>query len=448
MNNDNMEFYDALKKVSIPVLIQNLLFFSLSFVDTLMVGSLGKLEFSGVGISGQYYFLAYFLIIGLTSALQIYMAQYFGSGNIKGYRSSVGLAIISSFFAVMLFSLPAILIPETVLSFFTKDQELIKMGSKYLEIIGYQYPLIAITLPLATASRSAKDAKLPMRISIISLALNTILNYIFIFGHFGIPALGVRGAAFATLLASSVSLAQYIFLIRKRQMPLNGPISEFLDISKAFVKKAIKTGWTVVGHEIFWSLGYTLFIVVISRSSTDAYASYQISSQFLRLTMIAAMAVSSAATVTIGAQLGANEIQKAIRFQKLFTSFQVKVSFAATALAIVTAYFAVDLFNVPQNIRTLAFHMTVVSALALPFKFHNGMLAAGILRAGGDTKIPVLYELGGMYLGNIPLLYICIYHLNLPYILAIGIAAIGDGFVALLLRNRAKSGIWAKNLVK
>lgn len=441
------EFTDAIKNIALPVALQNLLFISLNFVDMLMVGRLGKIPFSAVGLGGQYYFVMNLTTVGIASACQIYMSQYWGNNDKKEYRKAVGAAIFGTFLIAMLFAIGAWFYPQHILSFFSKDKELIETGVGYLRIIGFQMPLIAIVLPLATASRCAQNAKLPLKISMVSLVSNTILNYLLIFGKFGFPRLGVNGAAIATVTSVCISFVIYMISIRMKNNPLHAPFREYGRLDFTIIQKIVKTGWPVILHEVFWSLGITLYVVLFSRTNTNAYASYQIASQFMKLTFILAFAVSSAASVTIGIQLGKKCFDQAMAMEKRFTVLQMGVSIASSILMVAIATITLDLFKVEESIKTEAFHMIVVIAFFLGFRFYNGMQAAGILRAGGDTVFPVLYELAGVYLLNIPLLLIGLKYLNISYSTAVAISLLGDIIVSVLLFYRVRSKKWVKNLI-
>lgn len=446
-NTENKEFAESFRKIALPVGLQNLFFTSLGLIDTFMVGKLGQIEYNAVGLGGQYYFIINLIVVGLASSSVIYMAQYFGNNEIKGYRKSTGLAVISCLIVSLIAGIVAIFFPEKIISIFTKDPKIIDYGVQYLRIIGFQIPIISVIIPIAMASRAGENAKLPLKISIVSMSSNTILNYILIFGHLGFPKLEVRGAAYATLISSIISLLLYIILIQVKAPPLKGPLSDFTNISKEFIKKVFSTGWTIILHECLWSLGISTFIIVLSRLSTDKYTAYQIGSQFIRFAFIFTTAISSAGSVTIGMLLGRNMIDTAIRYEKKYSKLQILISAAAAVIIVFFSYFLVNIFKVAPYLQKSAWHTTIALCLFLPVRGYSGMLAAGILRAGGDTKIPVIYELFGIYFLNIPILYICLKYtaISLPYVIIL--ASLGDLATAILLYLRVKKGTWANNLI-
>ncbi len=449
MNNTeyNREFKDSLIKIAFPVGLQHLLITSLTFVDSLMVGQLGQAEFNAVSLGAQFHFIINLLIAGFSSAAIIYTAQYFGNNDIKGYRKSAGLGILSCLGIGLLAALFVLLMPTTIMKLFTVDPDIIAYGARYLTIVAFQMPIMAINLPLAMSSRAAQNAKLPLLVSSTAFSLNTILNYLLIFGNFGFPELGVRGAALATLLSSAAGLLLYILGIQITDHPLRGSLKDFLNIDKAFIVKVFKTGWIVVLHELFWSIGISLFVLIMSRFRTDGYTSYKIAHNFFEFAFIFAAAISSTASVTLGMLLGRSDIAKAIDYEKKYTKTLFFISIVASILIVLSSYFLVNLYNVSVDIKRDTFYSAVALSLLLPIMNYNGLQVTGILRAGGDTKVPALIELFGLYLIDAPVLYLLLTYTNWSTPIVIIFGSISCLVTGTLLYKRTKSGKWAQNLI-
>ncbi len=446
-NTYDLEFKESFKKIAIPVGIQNLFFVSLTFVDALMVGMLGQVEYNAVGLGGQFYFLVNVFVVGFSSSCAIYMAQFFGKEDIKGFRKSAGLGIILCLTLGLIAGGLAIFFPELIISFFTKQPEIIKKGAEYLNIRGFQIPLMSVIIPLATASKTSGNAKLPLKISIVTLSTNTILNYLLIFGNLGFPKLGVSGAAIATLISSLISIILYTIIINITDNYLRGSISDYINITGDFVKKVFKTGWGVIIHEVLWSIGITIFVLILSRMRTDGYTAYNIAIQFIKLAFIFSLAISSAASITIGMLLGRKDIDKALAYEKKYSKIQIKIGFLVSLVIVIATYFLVGLFNISDAIRMDAFYTSVALAIFWPLKSYSGMQAAGILRSGGDTRVPVFFELAGMYFVDIPFLLVLLKFTDLATPIIMFFASTGSLLTSALLYKRVKSRKWAKNLV-
>lgn len=449
MNNsiEKKDFYLSFKKIALPVALQNLFFISLGLVDSLMVGSLGQVEYNGVGIGSQFFFIVQLFIVGISSACTIFSTQYFGNNDEVGFRKSAGLGIISSFITGLVCGLSAIFFPEFIIGLFSKETSIIETGALYLRIVGFQIPIASIVIPLAMASRSSQNAKLPLVISSISLLCNTTLNYLLIFGSFGFPKLGVAGAAIATLFASLVSLVMYLILIKRSKSPINGPFKDFIGFTKEFAVKVFFTGWTIIMHEVLWVLGISFFTLIISRNSSDSYTAYDIAVKFMRFSLIFSMSISSAASITIGNILGRKEIAKALYYEKLYSKTQIICSIIGGLISILLTFILIRFYNISYSVKEVTFYVAISITFFFPIKSYSGMQAAGILRAGGDTKIPVFLELFGNYFINIPILFFLLKYTNLELYFILFFASFGDILTAILLHKRVKKGEWANNLI-
>ncbi len=445
--HDN-EFKESFIKIAIPVGVQQLFFVLLTFIDSLMVGRLGQVEYNAVGLGGQFDFIIILVVVGVTSATKIYSAQYYGADDLKGFRKSLGLAVIACFTLAFIAFLLSIFFPKFIVGLFTKEEDIITVGAGYLSIIAFQMPIEALTIPISNHLHIIKKAKIPLVISIVSLSFNTVLNYILIFGKLGFEPMGVMGAGIATVISRIFALILYLVILGVIDNEIKGKVYDFINIRKEFVFKVFKTGWTVVLHELFWSLAMVTYILILSRLRTDGYTAYRIADQFQRLVMIFSMAVSATASVTIGAQLGRKDIEKALIYEKKYSKVQIIIGIICSFLVIISAYFLVDLFKISRNIKLEAFYISIALSVFIPFKTYSAMQAAGILRAGGDTKFPVIFELIGIYLMDIPILYVLLTYTNLSTPIIIFFASMGSVLNTILLYHRVKSKKWAKNLIE
>lgn len=446
-NTINSEFKDSLWKIALPSALQTLLFTSLSFVDSIMVGRLGQFEFNAVGMGAQLLFVASMINVGIVSATSIYMAQYYGAKDYTKYRSVIGVAIMSSGAFALAFSIMTTFFPRLLLSYTTTNEAILEHGVSYLRLAGLQLPFAAISLSLSVGFKTAKNAKIPLIVTGVGFFVNTILNYILIFGNFGAPEMRVKGAAIATIVARILNLVLYALMIYKTKNVIKDKISDMLAFSGKLFKKIFNTGWSVVVHECLWSIGLAMFGLLISRFSADSYSAYTISTMFMRFVFVFAFGINSAASVTIGAQLGRSDIDMAIVYEKKYTKTQIFVSVLSAALVIVLAHLLVGYFNVSDAIHESAIYMVYITCAVLPFKLYTGMHTAGILRAGGDTIVPVLYELASLYIFKIPILYFLAKYTDTSFEMILIYTSISDLLLTVLIYGRVKTKKWAKNLI-
>ena len=186
-----------------------------------------------------------------------------------------------------------------------------KIGAKYLKIVSFTYPLVGVGFAFNMMLRSIGETKYSMYSSILGLVINSFGNYILIFGKFGFPAMGVEGAALATLIARIISTLFILFLIYKNNLVIAGKLSEFFNLTWKFIVKTLKISLPVFGHEIMWVIGVSVYVVIYGRMGTDSAASVQIVKSISSLVFTLFFGFSSATSAIIGKEIGAGNEKKA-----------------------------------------------------------------------------------------------------------------------------------------
>ena len=186
------EFFRAMLAIAVPVAFQQLITAGLNMIDVLMVGQLGESSVAPLGLANQIFFLLILFLFGVTSGMSSFTAQFWGKGDIRHIQHVLGICLTIAISVAMFFTLAATLIPERLMSFYTEDAEVIKLGSDYLRIVGLSYIFTAISVSYISVLRSITQVTLTVIVAVLALALKTVLAYFFIFGIAGLPALGVR----------------------------------------------------------------------------------------------------------------------------------------------------------------------------------------------------------------------------------------------------------------
>lgn len=441
------KFYMQMMAIALPIALQNLISSSLNMVDTVMIGALGEMSISAVGLANQIYFLLMLFLFGINSGISIYIAQFWGKRDRKSIHKTLGFSILGGFLLSLPFFIGAVFFPTQLMSIFTADSAVIREGAVYLRITGWSYLLMAFSFSFAIASRSVGEARLPMMASAISLVCNTVLNYLLIFGVFGFPAWGVAGAAVATVIARGVELVVIVGTIYTRDHVLRSPVKELVQLNVEFIKPILRTALPVVLNEGFWAVGMTLYAVAYARSGTDAYAAVQIAGTVERLFFIFSFGLGSACAVMIGNELGANRIEDAKlyadRFMRLGVTLSVGIGIFMALIAVPSTY----LFNVSPAIRWAATCILFVNALTMILKMISTILIIGIFRGGGDTTFSFVLEICCVYLIGVPLAFLGALVLKLPIFVVVLLVSLEELVKSVVGLYRVKSGVWAKNLV-
>ncbi len=315
------KFLNTLLKLATPIMLQNLIFASLNMVDGVMIGQLGESAVAAVGVANQVFFLVSLLFFGIGSGTAIFAAQFWGKKDIKRIHSVLGLSLLMSISGALIFSLVAILFPVQVISIYSKDPAVISQGSIYLQIVAFSYVITAITNSFIFVLRSTENVKLPLITSLVAFSLNTLMNYGLVLGNFGLPALGVKGAAIATVISRLIEVILLISIIYRRQLPVAGKIASLLNFKILSIKKFFNTTLPVIATEIIWSFGITTYNIVYARIGTESIAAVNIAGTLDKIIFVVFIGLGNACAIMIGNRIGAEENDLATSYAKKYLVF-------------------------------------------------------------------------------------------------------------------------------
>ncbi|AJD31658.1 MATE family efflux transporter [Clostridium sporogenes] len=443
--NDKM-FYSKLFKIALPVVIQNFIASSLNMVDTMMIGKVGEAEIAAVGIANQYFLLFSLFIIGFASGCSIFISQFWGKKDKKNIKKILGMGLIISTIIAILFTAMALIMPDKIILFYNKDSNVVSLGSDYLVIVSISYIFTAITFNYGIGLRCIEKATVPMLISMVALLVNTILNYTLIFGHFGFEAMGVKGAAIATLIARIIESVVTIIYVYHRKTVLAATPKEMISVDKEFFTKSIKTIIPVVLNEVCWGLGMTVYSAVYGRIGTKAIASVQICTTVQNLFMVISFGLANASTVMIGHEIGASKEENGKLYAKRFAILGVIAGLILGIIIALSANAILSIFSVSEEVIQDSLKILYITALVMVVRVFNITLIVGILRGGGDAKTPLLIEAFTMWCIGVPLALLGAFVLKLPvyWVVALSTAEELSKFVIGL--KRLKSNKWIRNV--
>ncbi len=401
-------------KLGTPIVIQNLITFSLGAVDMLMIGQLGATEVAAVGLADQIFFLMILMLFGIASGAAVFTAQYWGKGDLAGIHKALGLSVLIGLAGSTLFGLGAVLAPDWILGIYTEDPAVITLGSSYLRIVGFSYVGTAVAVCYTFILRSIESVRLPMIVGAIALIFNTTLNYMLIFGHFGMPRLEVAGAAIATCGARFLEPVILLLVIYLTKSPLAASPRRLLAFDLGFVPKFLKTSLPVVMTEVAWSLGITTYSIIYARISTEAIAAINIVVTIERMAFIIFLAMASASAIMIGNRIGADEIDKAYDYGKRFMALGVLVGLPIGWLVIAASGPIMSLYNVSADVVAAARSVMTIMGLILPIKITALLIFIGVLRSGGDTRFSFFLDAGAIWLIGVPLAFTGAFIWGLP----------------------------------
>ena len=389
--------------IAVPVTLQNLLFSSFTLVDTLMIGALGDTPLAAVGMAGKWSWFLGIVLFGFTSGAAVFIAQYFGAGDTRGIHRTYGLMSMGTMAAALLFMAAAMLFPERIVSLFTRDPEAVEIASVYLRIIALSYPFQALRRSAGTLLQSTQQVIIPFIAAVCSVATNVCLNAVLIFGLLGFPALGVAGAAIASVIAAAVDAAVIFFAGCAKKTLLRAPLSAMLDIDRAFAIRYLKIGAPAMFNETTWALGVLCYSAIFGHMSTQAYAAITVVKSIEELTSVAIFGLGSSCAVMIGSYIGRGDIPSAKRCAGYHIRFTLILSLIIGGGVLCFREGIMSLFGVSAQVRSDALAVLAIYACEMALRNMPYMMVVGIFRAGGDTKFGLIIDIMGAYLIGIPL---------------------------------------------
>lgn len=450
----NKEIYKRVFKRGLPVAVENMIYSLVNFIDVFMVGKeipllgLGTAAVAGLGFANQIFVIYMVALFGLNSGAGILAAQYFGSKDYKNLKKCLGLVIVVGVAFSTLFLTGGIFFPKNLVSIFTNDSKVIMIGSKYLKIVSFSYPIIGIGFAYNMQLRAMGQTKYPFYSSLIGLFVNMFFNYVFIFGKLGFPAMGVEGAAIATIIARIISTSYVIFTVYKLKLVIAGTFEELFNISFDFFRKTLKISLPVFFHEICWAVGTSMYIGIFGRIGTEAAATVQIVKSLSGLIFTMLYGLVSATSTIIGNEIGAGNEEGAYKIA--FTL--LRASAIIGAIIGITVYlvspYALIVMKVSSTIIPLAKKVMISEGILIVIKAISMQLIIGTLRAGGDTKWTMFIELVPLWFIAIPLTYFAGLKFGLPVAIVYLFTGVDDMIKIIPSYKRLKSKKWINNLVK
>lgn len=442
------EFIPKLIAIAFPIIIQNFLTSALNFLDVFMVGQLGETEVAAVGIGNQIFFLFLMFIFSVASAAAIFTAQYWGKKDLKNIYSNLGIGITFALVISAIFTLVTFLFPDTLIRLFNNDPQVIELGAQYLGIIAFSLIMTSISIVYGTILRSTENVKFPMVTGLIGLLLNTGLNYLLIFGKFGFPELGVRGAAIATVIARGVEFTIILSFTYIRKYSLATSLRNIFNYSKEMVKKYTKIWLPVMGQSVGWALGYSMYSVIYGHISTGAFAAYNIACSVERLSLMLFSGLGAACAIMVGNRIGAGEEHKARDYSKNFLFIAAAFSILIAAVLIVVRRYIINFYNLSEQSSLYLYYLLLVIALIMLARVMNITFQMGILKAGGDTLFSMTIEIGAIWLIGVPLAAVAAFIFKLPVYYVMAIAATEELVKMVAAYYRFFSNKWIHNLIK
>ena len=396
-------FFKNVIRIAIPVALQSMLQSSFSMIDQIMVGQLGSTSIAAIGIAGKFAFL-YSVVIGAVTAIAgIMISQYIGQKDKKAADRSLCVNLVVVGGIGLLFTMLSLLLPGQIMRLYTDDVDTASLAASYLRIIAGTYLPIGVASTLSVMLRCTDRAKAPLYAAILSAFTNTGLNYILIFGKLGAPALGIQGAAIASVVSQWVNTLAVALFFRRLLSERGEQFALSVKLNGAERRQYLVMLLPVMVNEFLWGLGQNVFTGIYSHIGTQEVAAVALISPVESLLIGALSGFAQAAGILIGKRLGEEEYDKAYSESKKLMWYGFAGSVALSLLLLLLKGYYVRIYNVEDYVLQTAQWLLVAFAVLAPFKVQNMILGGGIIRSGGKTKYIMWIDLLGTWALGVPL---------------------------------------------
>lgn len=440
-------FYRDLLILVLPIAFQNLMNASVSAADVVMVGMVSQTALSAVSLASQVQFMLNLFYAGLTIGTTILAAQYWGCGQKQTVEQVLGIAIKLSFLISVLFTIVAVFFPNMLMMIFTSDQKLIEAGIPYLRIVGISYLFTSVSQMYLCIMKNIGKALLSTIISSTAMLVNILLNAILIFGLFGAPKMGIAGAALATTISRAIELLWCLGeSLSGSLIPIK--IKYIIKNNSGLLKDFMKYTTPVLGNELVWGCGFTMYSVIMGHLGSDAVAANSIANVVKNIAVSLCLGVGSGGAILLGIEMGKKNLERAKQYGARLCKAAVVSGLIGGVLILVAKPFILDFTALSETSKGYLNVMLYVCSYYVIGKAVNATVIGGIFCAGGDTKFGFLCDTIDMWLFAVPLGLLCAFVLKLP-VGVVYFAISIDEFAKLpfVYRHYKKYG-WLKNLTR
>lgn len=447
-------FYKMVLMIAIPIMIQNGITNFVNLLDNVMVGQLGTEAMSGVAIVNQLMMIYNLCIFGALSAASLFSSQFFGRGNHEGVRDTFRFKFISCILLTALWIVVFMVAGEKLISLYLSDDGSSDIIATHAAGMSYLHIMLIGLIPYifsqvyASTLRETGQTMVPMISSSVAVITNLILNYILIFGHFGAPALGVAGAAIATVISRFIEMiivivwthahaATYVFI---------QGVYRSLKLPATLAKQIMRKGLPLLINETLFSVGHAMLVQCYSTRGLNAVAALNISTTVSNLFNVIFIALGSAIGIVVGHLLGAGKTEEAVDTDRKMIFFSVSICCLIGGIMFVLAPLFPEIYNTSATVQEQACGLIRIASVFMPFAaFYHA--AYFTMRSGGKTVITFLSDSFYLLVVNVPIAFYLSRYTVLPLLAVYIIVQAADIFKGVIGLILIKKRVWVNNIV-
>lgn len=440
--------YRHLFSLALPIALQNMISYSISLTDNMMVGRLGEVAISGVYVCNQIQIILQMLVVGLGTAQVVLAAQYWGRNDKESVKDIISITVKFAVVCAMAFWIAVFFYPQQILGLYTNNPEVVAEAVKYIRIFCFSYIFFTLGNVLLTSIRCIGTVKIGLYISIVSFLVNVLLNWVLIFGKFGVPALGIRGSATATLITRIIEfmIIVYYVLVVDRKLMLK--LRDFLRLNYVLIKDFLRYGLPVLMGDILWGINLTVQGAIVGRLGTSSISAVSIANTLFSVISVGVYGTASASAVIVGNAVGEGDLDHVELISRKFQKVFLYVGIVTGVFLFLIKDVVLSFYSISVDTLTVARALMIVLSFTVVGTAYQMSTLTGIVRAGGAVHFVLVNDLIFIWGIVIPLSCIMAFVVHAPtwiVFLCLKSDQILKCFVAVIKVNRYD---WIKKLTQ
>lgn len=449
MFTKDRQFYRTFIVLCVTLMLEQAVILSVNLADNIMLGRYSEHALAGVAAVNQIQFILQQVVYAVSNGLIILGSQYWGQKRPLEIRKLSAIAMRVSLILVIALFAAVSLFPNQILGLFTPSKAIISEGVQYLSIIRFSYIFFGISAILLGTMRVVESVRIALVVSIVSLVLNCSINFLLIYGRFGFPEMGVRGAAIGTLIARIVECMIYIVFVFIHDKRVQLRLRDLLSIDKNMFRDFIRVSTPVILTQTLWGLSNALQTVILGHMNDVAIAAQSISSNIFLLLKVASVGACSAASIIIGKTIGESSDMKRLKEY----SRTLQVMFVGIGLVLGASLFLIRIpmlriYNITEETRALANSYMLIQSVVLITMSYQMPTNGGIIRGGGDTKFIMIVDLISIWGIVLPLSFLAAFVWKLSPVVVIILLNSDQAFKCIPAFIRVNSYKWVRKLTR
>ncbi len=443
---DKRIFYEKLWMLALPIAFQSLMGSAVAACDAFMLGNIAQREMAAVSLASQVQFVQFMFIFAVTGAGSILGAQYYGKGDMVTLKKIFNMMIKFNLIISILFFYMCMFTPEVPMYFFTSEPALIELGCDYLRIAAFSYLIMGISQSYLAMMKVSNHVPASVGISVTAVLGNIFLNYVFIFGNFGVPAMNARGAAIATCIARGIELL-LCFAIASREGHVRPNLKIWLGMG-GLTGDFLKQLGPLLGGSLLWGVGFTAYTAIIGHMGEDAAAANSVVAVIRELICCVCNGIGNAAAIMVGNELGGGNLAKGKAYGIKLKNISWVIGFASSAVALLVTPWISSFFKLSSQASGYLNGMMIITAVYIIGRCVNTITINGVIDGGGDTLFDMYSLFVSMWLVALPLAFLGAIIFDWPVLAVFACTCLDEVGKIPWVMVRFRKYRWVRNLTR